>query len=101
MRCSSSCSLAWLHCRLPAATSQSQRLEVVANAIAVLGLGDVRHSIIGDEEVRGTAAQLQQHEKYHMVCSSALAVNTLSQQAMCMPSSASKGVCVWCDSADG
>lgn len=28
-----------------------QRLEVVASAIAVLGLADVRHALIGDEEV--------------------------------------------------
>eukprot|EP00878_Enallax_costatus_P029186 GHUV01031627.1.p1 GENE.GHUV01031627.1~~GHUV01031627.1.p1 ORF type:complete len:444 (+),score=150.65 GHUV01031627.1:209-1540(+) len=39
--------------RLPGSTSESQRTQVVANAIAVLGLGDVRHSLIGDEEVRG------------------------------------------------
>ncbi|KAF6254331.1 hypothetical protein COO60DRAFT_1703369 [Scenedesmus sp. NREL 46B-D3] len=39
--------------RLPASTTAVQRLEVVASAIAVLGLADVRHALIGDEEVRG------------------------------------------------
>jgi hypothetical protein len=39
-------------CRLPASTTAAQRLEVVASAIAVLGLADVRHALIGDEEVR-------------------------------------------------
>lgn len=39
-------------CRLPAAATAAQRTEVVASAIAVLGLEDVRHALIGDEEVR-------------------------------------------------
>lgn len=38
--------------RLPASTTPRQRLLVVAAAIDVLGLDDVRHSPIGNEEVR-------------------------------------------------
>lgn len=41
------------HFRLPRTFSSRQRLEVVENAITVLGLGEIRHSIIGDEETRG------------------------------------------------
>jgi len=42
--------------RLPASTGQAERLEIVANAIEVLGLGDVRHAVIGDEEVSNSCA---------------------------------------------
>lgn len=38
--------------RLPASTTARQRLQVVAEAIDVLGLDDVRHQLIGNEEVR-------------------------------------------------
>lgn len=37
--------------RLPACTTPRQRLQVVAAAIDVLGLDDVRHQLIGNEEV--------------------------------------------------
>eukprot|EP00878_Enallax_costatus_P035809 GHUV01040035.1.p1 GENE.GHUV01040035.1~~GHUV01040035.1.p1 ORF type:complete len:251 (+),score=37.30 GHUV01040035.1:702-1454(+) len=37
--------------RLPAGTSLSQRMKVVDHATTMLGIGDVRHSLIGDEEV--------------------------------------------------
>jgi hypothetical protein len=37
--------------RLPACTTASQRMQVVAAAIDVLGLDDVRHQLIGNEEV--------------------------------------------------
>jgi hypothetical protein len=49
--------------RLPASTTAAQRLEVVASAIAVLGLEDVRHALIGDEEVRPCryCCELAQH----------------------------------------
>lgn len=43
----------WRPCRLPEHTSTAQRLEVVASAIAVLGLADVQHAVIGNEEVIG------------------------------------------------
>ncbi len=33
-------------------TSVGQRTEVVDSVIQVLGLADVRHELIGDEEVR-------------------------------------------------
>lgn len=37
--------------RLPASKTPRQRLQVVAAAIDVLGLDDVRHQLIGNEEV--------------------------------------------------
>lgn len=37
--------------RLPASTTPRQRLQVVSAAIDVLGLDDVRHQLIGNEEV--------------------------------------------------
>lgn len=56
------CETLWKHtkqlvyaCRLPASYQPRDRLEVVANAISVLGLSDVRHSLIGDEETRGVS----------------------------------------------
>jgi hypothetical protein len=45
-------------CRLPASTTPRQRLQVVAAAIDVLGLDDVRHQLIGNEEVGTTQQQL-------------------------------------------